>query len=372
MPNCTNCGDGGFAPIDITKSWFPGSPCNDTALGCNCLESKNVCYTGINLSCSEISTDDNLEIAIQKIDAKLCTALGDYSTYSMNCLPTYWGSAITTQAQFVNAITSYACQITTNFNDFRTLYAFYQVSINARFTALEYPQVTCASASVVNGDSLQTVLNKYCTKFGEISIYTDISDVTWNNCQTVTSTPTTIGQGFQLLADQICNISSPVLPTFNTIGTCLPSPLSSTTSLSDTVNKLITRACLTPTYTANNITWGCLVAPVSSTNIEQAIQKLVSKVNAHTLAFPTFDSGDFVVTQTDGGDPCAGVTISLATPINQDRFVAATATDSSPGTLQSKLVAGSGISLNFGVPTQVTISSSGTADAHARRPEIHR
>jgi len=362
MP-CTNCS--GSNPQSFSASFFRNSPCLEGQDCCEPISSACVVYNGPNLPCSGVNSEDSLELAIQKMDEIFCQTGGSYSTYSYNCLPTWLGVNITTESQFVEAITRYACTLRTDFTTFTgSTFTAYQSSVNTRFNNIENPGIICTSASVTDTDSLISVLNKYCAKFSDIDDLLDISGVTWNACLTVVSPPSTPAAAFQLLADQICAINTGgSLPTFNNIGTCLPAPLTSSDSLVSTVNKIKTRLCDTPTWDATNVTWGCVGAPSSSSNIEEAVQNIVDQVNTLLQAMPTFDNGDFVVAATNPSDPCAGVTVSLATPINQDRFVAATAGDSSPGTLQAKIIQGSGITLDFSNPAQVTISASGTADS---------
>lgn len=362
MP-CHNCGPSGFIPVDITRSWFPESPCSDSTSGCSCLEAKNVCYTGINLSCSGVNYNDNLETVIQKIDVLLCSTGGDYTTYSMNCLPTWWGFDITTQAIFVDAITAYVCDIDDRLTTFlSTTFPNYQALVDERFIPLEYPDITCVAASVTTADSLRTILTKYCTKFGAIATYTDISAVTWNGCQTVISTPVTLGQAFQLLADQICNITASSLPTFDTMGSCLASPLSSNQTLEATVNKLITRTCLSPTWNASGVSWGCVTTPSVATDLEEAIQNIVDDISTLKQAKVAFNPADFSVVATTPSDNCDGVTVSLATPSEQDRFVASNAIDATPGTLIDKLI-GVGISVDdTATPGFITLTSTATTD----------
>lgn len=362
---CSDCNQSQIVPVSITGTYFQGSPCFQVE-GCGSgTNAKCVFYNGPRLTCLNIDPNDSLEYALQKMDEIVCNSIGDYSTYTMNCLPAWWGSAITTEAQFVDAITSYACNIADDLSDFTEgTFSTYQADVNTRFVALEIPGITCATASVSSTDTLQAVLTKYCAKLTSLTTAIGIGSVVWDNCFTVISTPTTIAAGFQVLADQICSIQSAAssLPTFNNIGTCLPAPLTSSDTLVSTVNKIKTRLCQAPTWDATNLTWGCIGAPGSSTDIEEAIQSIVSIVNSHTLAFPTFDGSDFVITPTSG-DPCDGVTVSLATPINQDRFVAANAMDVAPSTLINKLI-GVGITVDDTTNAgKITLTSTATTDS---------
>lgn len=364
MP-CLGCNS---SPVQSFASFFSNSPCIESAsnCGCNSLSSACVQYTGPNLPCSGIETADSIEMALQKLDEQICAVQGDYTTYSMHCLPTWYGVAITTQAAFVDAITGYACEIASDLATFiNSTYVADQAEVDGRLDALEIPEVTCGSASVLPTDTLYQILGKYCVKFEDIDTALDISGVVYNNCLTVITPPTTIGEALQLLADQICLVAddTAALPTFNNIGTCLPAPLTSSDTLVATVNKIIARLCDSPTWDASNLTWGCIGAPGSNTDLEEAVQNIITVVNVHTAAFPTFDGSDFVVTPTSG-DPCDGVTISLATPINQDRFVAANALDSSPSTLINKLV---GVGLTVDDTTnagKITLTVTGGAETY--------
>lgn len=363
MP-CTGCTGGEIQ--SFSASYFRDSPCSTG--NCDCTKSSSACvsYTGPNLPCSGIQTDDSVEVALQKIDEKLCDVIGDYSTYNYNCLPTWFGESITSQSQFVDAITGYACETRLTLDNFLTMaFPNYQTVVDARFDAIEVPAITCASASVTSTDTLIQVLTKYCSKFGDIDDILNIDSVIYDNCLTVVTPPTTLSGALQLLADQICIVASDTasLPTFNNISTCLPAPLTSTDSLTSTINKIITRLCDSPTWDATNVTWGCVGAPSSATDIEEAIQNIVTVVNTHTQAFPTFDGSDFVVTPTSG-DPCDGVTIALATPINQDRFVASDASDTSPGTLYDKLL-GFGLTIDHTTtPGKVRLTVTGGAETY--------
>jgi hypothetical protein len=308
-----------------------------------------------------------VEIALQKIDGQICSLVGNYSTYQFNCLPAWFGQSITTEAQFVDAITGYACEITNTLQTFTGVtFPAFKSDVMSQIDNVITPTITCSSAGVTSLDSLQTILTKYCTKFGQIDTALSIAGVNWGECLTVVSTPTTIAQAFSLVVDQICQVkalTSGALPTFNNLGTCLASP-GSADSLVSTIGKIITRVCLSPTYNAANITWGCVSTPSSATSIEAALQNIITGVNTSLYSLPTF-SGDFVVTANNVSNPCAGVHVALATPLNQDRFVASNASDSSPGTLQSKTTAGTNITLDFvSTPGQMIINSTAAVLDH--------
>jgi len=335
MASCSSA-----TPVSFNVQYFYSDQCFTCGDDCgpNVQNSKCVVYTGPNLSCSGIETNDSLEVALQKIDEQICSATGDYSTYQMNCLPTWWGEEISTESEFVDVITDYVCTLNDTVDTFiNTTFVSYQSSVDTRFDAIEYPGITCAIAGVTNTDSLIQVLNKYCEEFEDIDTAIDITGIDWGGCFSVLVPPTSISEGFTYLLDLICDLNNNIqpLPTFDNSANCLAGTVED--SLETTVGAIITRLCQAPTWDSDNVTWGCITAPVDTGDLEEAVQNIVDVVNDLQQNFVTFDNSDFTVTATDGLDPCAGITVSLATPINQDRFVAVSAGDASPGTLFSKL-----------------------------------
>ena len=352
---CTNCTQStasitGFIPANCSE---PASCFQDA--GC-------VVYTGPALSCSGIATNSNLETILQTIDPLLCASTGDYSTYNTYCL-----APITTQKQFVETISNFVCTLRDDFDEFvDTTYVADQSSIDSRLDALEVPGITCSSAGVVNTDTLQQLLTKYCTKFGTIDSAINPSAANWNSCYVVTP-PTTITGGFNTLIAQICILKALVesgtssLPTFNNVGSCLPAPLTTADSLVDTVNKIKVRLCQTGTIDTTALTFGCVSNSVSSgTDLQSTLQNILTKVTQIAQNLPTEWSADFDVTNVDNGDLCLGKEVALATPSTQDRFVAATTSDTSPGVLQNKLVAGTNVTLDYvTTPGSVIINNTG-------------
>lgn len=342
--NCFQCADNGC----------PSTP-----------NSKCVFYAGPNLPCSGIATNDSIELSLQKIDAQICSAIGDYSTYQFNCLTTWFGQSITQESQFVDAITGYACSIASALQAFTGVtFPAFQQDVTNMFDTVTTPTVTCASAGVISSDTLQTILTKYCTKFGEIDDALSIAGVTWNACLTVITPPSTIAQAFSLVEDQICQVlssSGGALPTFNNTGSCLASPGTSD-SLVSTIEKIKTRLCLSPTWNGNNIDWTCINPPSDPTSLEEGVQEIIDATTKLQIAIVNTYSNDFVVTSINPLDQCAGLHLALATPINQDRFVASNALDNSPGTLASKVTAGTNVTLDFlSTPGQMIINAASAA-----------
>jgi len=355
MP-CQDCNDN--YPLNFTPLNIGG--CD----GCgDCMSTKGFCYNGPNLDCSGIETGDSLDVAFSKLDEQMCSAIGDYSAYQKNCLPAWFGAPILTEATFVDAITSYTCTIATNLQTFTGVtFPAFQDEVTAEIEAITGPGLVCTSAGVIISDSLQTVLTKYCTKFSDIDEALDVSTADWDGCFTVGIAPTTVLEGFNEVLSQICQVRTlalaggSVLPTFNNVGSCLASP-TTTDTLVATINKIKTRLCATDTYLGGNVDWGCLTA--LDETLEGNVQFIAQTLNDLSEVKTTF-SADFVVEATDEDNPCAGVTVSLATPLTGDRFVAYDSGDTSPGTLVDKIVAGIGIDLSESDDTnQMLISSTG-------------
>ncbi len=339
------------------------STCSETCEG-HQADASCIVYTGPNLSCSGIETNDDLESILSKIDAQICSVTGDYTGYHYNCLEDWWEAPINTEGEFVDAITTYACEITENLESFTGVtFPSYQSSVAARFQAIEGPEITCTVAGVTEEDDLTTILTKYCAVLDSLTNDVSLSGVDWDQCFTVTTPPTSLSEAFSLVLDQICQVSDAgaTLPSFNNTANCLGG--TSSDSLVTTIDLITTALCDTDSFDGDALTLGCL-AP-ASTSLQDVVQEIVDQTSTLVQNTPTY-SGDFVVT-TNGG-PCDGVTISLATPLNQDRFVAVDIADTTPGTLASKLTAGTGITLtNNG--TDIEISTAGTADSFKVKAE---
>lgn len=359
-----NCG--ASSPLIFNVQSFINSQCDECGDN-TCISAEYVCYKGANLSCSGIETNDSLETALTKIDEQICSAIGDYSTYQKNCLPTWFGEEINDESTFVDAITAYACTIAINLESFTgTTFPQYQTSVAAQISQIDGPALTCTAAGVNSGDSLSDILTKYCAKFADLDDELDMTDVDFGECFTIGGVISTVKQGFEELVSQICQVKaiaedgSGILPTFNNVGSCLDSPTSSD-SLEDTVIKIRTTLCgISETYNYNgeDIDWGC--DEPDGDSLQEAIQTLADTRNDYLLNGLTAFSDDFVITQTDEGNPCSGKTITLATPINQDRFVAADDEDDTPGTLIDKLVGVTGINVYSNVDDNtVEIASEG-------------
>lgn len=355
---CTNCTQTNPSVVGFIPSSCMDVPSCFLDAGC-------VFYTGPNLNCSGINTMDGLDTILQKISPLLCAATGDYSTYNTYCL-----APIATQQQFVETISNQFCNLRTAFTFFEaSVYTPFTVSTNNRLTDLETPGIVCASASVTGADNIWTVLDKYCAKFGLIDAALNPSGANWNQCYVVNPAPTTIVGGFNTLISQICILKGIVessgggsLPTFNNVGSCLPGTLTAADSLVDTVNKIKTRLCQTGVINAATLSFGCVSAAglTGPTDLQNTLQNILTKVTQLSQQMPTAWSPDFTLTNTDPGNLCLGKTINLSTIITPDRRVAATPMDPNPGTLQEKLIPGTGMQLDYvTTPGFVILNSSG-------------
>lgn len=366
---CHNCPTSGPLTSFETQYFFNNQcfDCQDNGCGAATFNSKCVFYSGPNLSCSGIETNDSVELALQKIDEQICAVIGDYSVYNFNCLPTWFGDAITTEAQFVDAITGYACEIVTTLEQFTgTTFPSFQSDVDDRFDDIEVPALTCSIAGVVPTDNLNQILTKYCSKISDLDESLDISSVDWAQCYSIGSSPTNLVDAFNLIIDQICQtkaLSGGTAPIFNNAGTCL-SGGTTNDSLATTIGLIKTRVCELPSLDNDNLSSDCITIPATDTDLETLLQNMLDKIDLLSKNYVTFSNTDFSVSQTNGGDTCDGITVELATPIDLDRFVATNGSDSSPATLIEKLV-GVGITVDDSTnPGQITLTSTATSDDH--------
>lgn len=357
----SGCDPCGKSPIHYNKkSVKPLCGCGD-----GCIDCSNIVFTGVDLTCTGVNTNENLENILIAIDNQICSIVGDYSTYDFNCLADDY--TITTEAEFVDAITEYVCSIREDFDGFIT--STYPSAVNnlqSQINQITSPNLSlCSYTGVLISDTLNTVITKLGSKICELDSRLDISEVTWSNCFTIPSPePSTIPQAFQLVADQICQVANsivqPQLPTFNNQGSCLPSPGTADT-LVQTIIKIKSRLCETTTYNIDDSPWGCITNPAPGTgpNIQDAFDALLPVIDNLYGNRYTFDTNQFNL--TPNGAACDGFVISLDPSVGiSDRLVAATVLDTNPGTLQDKLDAGTNITLDYTDPEKVTINSTFT------------
>lgn len=347
----------------------PASPCTNCD-NSDCpngvINSTCVYYGGVNLPCVGASTNDRLDLILQKIDAKICTTVSDlYSTYNTYCLlPT------NTEKAFVEKISQQFCTLKGDFNTFTTTTFPAAITVvNNTINTINHPNLnSCAFVGFNAGtDTIKDALSKLSIAVCNINdVQLNLSTVNWNQCFAGTI-PTTIAGGFNTLINQICAIQSGggsgTLPVFDNTGTCLSSP-TATDSLQATVIKIRSRLCQTPTYNSANITAGC-TGIVGSDTLEQALNKTIAKLGTVSgSAVTAVNTSQFTLAPVDPLNPCLGQKISLNSALT-DRFVAANASDASPGTLIQKLAPLGGITIDdTTTPGKVTIGFSGTTDTY--------
>lgn len=357
MPTCQGCTDS-TSPISLTGTWFPGSPCiTSSDCGGSNVNAACVIYNGLALPCSGIENLDDLETIIEKLDQAVCAITGDFTSYNMNCLPDWWGEPITSEEDFVDAITLYACELSDTVTTFiDTTYVEDIAEIMTLIEGMTDPSITCASADVTEEDTLTEILEKYCSKFASLDEELDVSTVTFDECFTVVGDVTTVTQALQTLADQICALyesinEGGILPTFSNYGTCIGG--TSEDTLVETIDLIITRLCQAPIVDLDEIVWGCF--GTQPEDFQEFIQSTVDYLNSLNGYKYTFNPDDFDLEAVDPMDECAGQMVSLATPADIDRFVAVNADDDDPGTLIDKLVSAGSISFDDSTDTELSL-----------------
>lgn len=366
---CQDCNNPSGIPSYVS---LPGCP--STFIGCdnNCAngiyDTACIVYTGPDLNCIGATTNTCLESIITQINSKVCTAVGDYSIYNLGCLRDDY--IIDTAQDFAESISNYVCTLRADYNQFvNTTYLNDLSNIQDQIDNIQTPDTTsnCSNVVIPPDSGIQTVLqilsNASCSLYSAI----DPSSANWSQCFTVIDPPLNIVDAFNVVLDQICQINSStgaVLPTFNNVGTCLPSP-GATDTLSNTIIKIRTRLCQTPTFDAANLNGGYCGLINPSDTLETVIDSLNQALTITGSSAVTSASSDFIIDYVDPFNPCLGKTISLNTSVI-DRSVALNDADIAPGNLSDKIAAGANITLDFGTINtgKLTITSTGgiTAD----------
>lgn len=348
------------------KNYAPPSNYSNCGGGCG-VDSTCVTYTGPNLNCLDVGSGENLEEILYKVNAVVCTSQGDYSEYNFHCLTDTY--VIENEAEFVSAITEYACNLNTAFVNYSTVTVPGIITnIQNQINEIVNPSLAlCSYTGVIPTDSLDDILVKFGGKLCDLDSRLNLSSVNWAQCYTVPTTPTTLTEAFNLLVDQICQASQTgggaTLPTFNNQGSCLPAPLGTADSLVLTINKIKERLCDTGVYDIDDSPWGCVTnpAPLTGSNIQAAFDKVLGAVNGLVSNRYTFNPNQFILNQTVPGDACSGFEVTLDPSIGiEDRLVAASPSDSSPGTLIEKLVAGTNITLDNSNPEEIVLNATFT------------
>lgn len=341
---------------------------------CNCSKSSSnktisdatcVYYTGANLSCLGVGSNVNLEEIILEVDSKLCGigSSADWSTFNYHCLDD--NQVITTPGQFVNEISSQFCTLKTSWSNFiTTQYPSAISNLQSQINSIFNPNLTlCPGSGISSSDTYTSILTKLASSICTLQDATNISSANWSQCFSVTPTPTTPVEGFNVIIDQVCqlinNPPSITLPTFNNVGSCLPGPLTNSDSLISTIDKIKSRLCQTGVFDIDDVPWDCILNPDagSGPNIQAAVNALAVTVGGLVRDNVIFDDGQFLVSSDD----CNGRTVSILPGVlSEDRFVAASAGDTVPGTLADKLEAGSNVTFDTSDPEKLVINASFT------------
>jgi hypothetical protein len=361
---CVNCGNTQNPYAVYNVQYVYKNECTDCGnSGCEqTLRAGCVFYTSANLLNSGVVTNDSLEVALQKIDTQLAAVTGNYAGYNMQCLAA--PGTVTTEAQFVSLISGYVCNLRNEFNTFTgNTFTAYQTSVDTRFLALEKPGVVHAATGLLATDTLAQSLSKLALAHDAQEAKLSLAGVNWSQCFAVGSVPTTIAEGFSLLADQICQIKggsgSITLPVFNNVGSVLATPGAADT-LEATVIKLRDRVNLVPTFNINTLAWNAITKPSSTQiDLQSAFQAVLARIDTLAANMPVFDGGDFSLTPADGSNPYAGKNVALSQSLNIDRFVALDSGDTTPGTLLNKLQAGAGVEFDtVSVPGKLVLKAT--------------
>lgn len=321
-----------------------------------------VAYTGPQLVNLGLNTNICLETILQKIDEQLAATTGNYAGYNVACL-----APVVTQKQFVEKISQFVCNTQDQLNDFINNTFVNEISnLQTQIDGFLNPNITsCAKVGIVATDTNTEVLQKLANRECDLYSLLDTSTANWNQCFTIVgAAPATPVQAVNALIAQICSIKDAQgtsnLPIFNNTNTCL-SGGTATDTLVQTINLMKTRLCQTPILNINNLTFGCISKPSQDAlDLQGTLQSILSKLDTMSKNFPNFNTTQFTIGAVDPSNQCLGKTISLNSSTgNSDRLVAATATDTNPGTLIDKLAAGYGIVLDFTTnPGQATIGVS--------------
>jgi len=354
--SCTNCSGTSSFSIPTTQSI---KPCSNGMFDARC-----IVYTGPSLSCINVDTNTCLQDIIQSINSKVCQAVGDYTQYNFNCLSSEF--IITNEGEFVDAITQYVCNLSTRIDNLEITVQNNYNDLTTQINTIKNPGLTSPCPTIVIYDetsSLDQILTAQSTAICNLNSSLSLTGVDWDKCYTPTSTPTNIIEGFNELLNQICLTKQStggggVLPTFDNTGTCLSSPTASD-SLVDTIIKIRTRLCQTPTFNASNLTPSACVQFSGASTLEEVIDAQNNQITQISQQSIRQISTDFTITPVDSTQPCLGMKLGLNSSV-QDRRVASNAADTSPGTLQDKLQQGTNITLDYATtPGKVIINATG-------------
>lgn len=320
------------------------------------IDSMCIKYTGTSFNC--ISNESKtLENILKYIDGVICEGQGGipWGTFNYACL-----EGITSAQTFAETISEYVCDlsstVTSNYNE------IIDILNNISSTTGTYiPAISgCSFTGIVNTDNLNTVLTKLNNSFCTLKTITDVSTVDFQGCFTVSPQPTTIAEALTVILDQICQVKASIpatvtLPTFNNIGSCLPSP-GATDTLVATINKIKTVLCSKPDFDVNSLSpYYCVAA---GTDLISTIENIRSKITQLTLSTIQEVGPGLTLTALASPEACEGMKLEIDPDAFPDEMVKANAGDTTPGYLIDKLNEGDNITIDdTTLPGAVTITA---------------
>lgn len=332
------------------------------------VDSSCVVYTGPKLVCLNQKSNTYLEDLLLAIDVKICqTSDTNWSGFNYNCLDEF--VSINTPGEFVDVITDYVCTLKSSYDTFTgTTFPAAIGNLQTQINGITNPNlVLCSGSGILQSDNYTQIISKLANNICDLKDATNPINANWDTCLVVSPKPTTIVEAFNVVINQLCALMASSggtgpLPTFNNIGTCLPTPVTSSDTLVSTINKIKTRLCQSATFNIDSLTWGCVANPAPGTggNLQAAFQAVLSATNGLVENNISFDTEQFIVVP----DGCNGRSVKFNSNfVGEDRKVALSPEDGVPGTLIEKLNPGTNISFDLvTLPGALTINSTGSSD----------
>jgi hypothetical protein len=343
-------------------------------------DSTLVVYTGTPLSYINVTPGMNLQTILQNINSAVNTlnpvpnyASFNYGPYYGYTLTTPTGSAITTITGFVTGTANGIGKVSSDLSTFiGTTYAGDQTILSNAITALQVPGLAYShnagglSIAIVNTDTQLQIFTKLANAIGATGDLLAAPGSTWSTLSI--STPTNINAAFNSLISYLSSLTTTVngkqaaTGTFNNSANCLTSiGGTSTDSLTQTINLIRTYICShTLSFNAGTINTTC---QSSQSNLQDWIQQLVNVADDYTTNYIAADGVSITDSGTSGA--CSGRTFSINSNWSGLGVVKASVIDGSPSDLESKLVAGTNVSIstiNSGTQIQIDVATPSTTN----------
>lgn len=346
-------------------------PCCEQPTDATCVE-----YTSTPLSCLGGTEIQKLDEILQRIDIRICELTGGtdpYGDFELLCL-----EPVTTARDFAERTAAMLCQVrTTLLNFINNLYPVDLMAIKAEITDLNKAgfDKSCSGLNIVRADTISMVLSKLAEAICALELTTsDLSQVDWDKCVTISQAPSSIQEGFNFILQQLCTLqdagTSTHLPSFDNTGSCLAAP-SITDSLQETIMKIRSHLCSLPTFSVTALPNTC-VSLSGITTLEQSLSKILTQLdNLSRNSIRQVDNSQFSIADADATQPCQGKRLVLTGTVQgTDRMVAVNAADTVPGTLEQKISAGTGIAVDANaVPGKLTITTTQIIDYRVKTHE---